>query len=636
MKRIFTAITFLLSGLLSADAQNIYTAADIDKSLLPYASAVIRNQEITTEVKDLNNTIYRFKEVVTVLNKNGDDNVDYVVWYDKSNRIKNIKGTIYNEFGKQVSKFSEKNFKDYAAADGFSMFLDDRYKRFQPAVSDYPYTVEYEYEIASKQSLIFHDWRPNYEPGTSVEHSSYQFICKPDFNIRYKEFNTTQPVKTETNAAGLKTYTWEANKLKALRGEPYSPDAEHYKTIVKIAPEKFSYEGIDGSFTNWNDLGKWVYDKLLNGRTTLPPETVAYLHSLTDTIKEPKQKAKAVYEYMQQKSRYVSIQVGIGGYQPFTATDVDRTGYGDCKALVNYTQAMLKAVNIDSYYCVVTAGDYKKSFSPDFASMQQGNHIILCLPFKNDTTWLECTSKEMPFGFLGDFTDDRTVLACTAQGGKLLHTPKYTAEKSKQIRKGVLTLKNDGLLSGSMTTTFEGCQFDNRPITPGEISDEIKKAKENYSINNLDIESLEYKAVKNIEPVNNEKIKFTARDYASIVDGRYYFIANLANRHLSVPREVRNRNNDVYINRGYTDIDEITYEVPAGYKMDSNPLLVNINKPFGKFTATAFKTGDKVIYKRKMELFDGTYTKDQYAELIEFYQAIADADSYKVALVKAN
>jgi hypothetical protein len=406
---------------------------------------------------------------------------------------------------------------------------------------------------------------------------------------------------------------------------------------VKIAPEKFIYEGYDGSFTNWNQLGKWVYDKLLDGRTELPAETITYIRSLTDSITDPKLKAKAIYEYMQRKNRYVSVQIGIGGFRPFTATEVDRLSYGDCKALVNYTQALLKAVNINSYYCVVQAGDLKKSVMPDFASMAQGNHVILCLPFKSDTTWLECTSKEAPFGFLGNFTDDRYVLACTPDGGKLLHTPKYTAGQSTQIRKAAVTLKDNGELEGSMKTTFEGWQFENRPSIPGDITDEIKKAKERYDINNLEIEKLALTPVKSLQPVNNEEMKFTARDYASLSSGRYFFMANLANRHGSAPREVRNRTTDIYINRGYTDIDEITYQLPAGYRMDSNPLLVSINKPFGKFTATAtINDKNQIIYKRRLEIIDGTYSKNNYQELVDFFQDVVDADNYKVALIKAN
>ena len=618
-------------------AQALYETATIPKELLPYASAVVRKMEVTTEVKDLNNTVNHIKQVVTILNANGDDNADIVVWYNKSNRIKYIKGVVYDEFGKVTNKFSDKNFSDYSAASDASLFEDSRVKQYRPAAVNYPYTVEYEYEVLSKQSLNFNDWSPNESNGTAVEHSTYQFICKPDFNIRYKELNYSGKVVLGANASGSKTFTWESNNLKALRNEPYSPDPERYQTVVKIAPEKFSYEGFNGSFTNWSELGKWVYDKLLANRTTLPITTINAMHSLTDSIKDPKLKAKAIYEYMQRKSRYISVQIGIGGYQPFLASDVDMVSYGDCKGLVNYTQALLKAVNIPSYYCVVQAGDLKKSLMPDFASMAQGNHIILCLPLKNDTTWLECTSKETPFGFLGDFTDDRWVLACTADGGKLLHTPQYTADLSKQIRKATVSLNEQGELAGNMTTTFEGWQYENRPGVPGDISDEIKNAKKRYAINNLEIESLAYKPVKTQQPVNNELIKFNARDYASLSAGRYYFLANLANRRLSVPREVRNRTTEVYINRGYTDEDEIVYQVPAGFRMDSNPLKVNISKPFGNYTATVtMNNKNELVYKRKLKIIDGTYPPDKYQELVNFYQDVADADIYKVALVKAN
>ncbi len=630
---------FLLACLnlmvLGATGQISYPVADIPKSLLPYASAIVRNMETVTEVRDINTTVSHHKMVVTILNKNGEDNADIVVWYDKGRRIKLIRGSVYDEFGKPITKFAEKNFLDFSAGDGFSMFVDTRLKHYKPPVLTYPYTLEYEYEVQSRQTLTFEDWNPNGGTGTAVQHSVHKFICPPDFAIRYKEMNYAGKVDIGTTPTGQKVYTWEASNLLALRNEPFSPRPDTYETVVKIVPEKFMYEGYSGSFTNWNDLGKWIYDKLLTGRSSLPPTTIAEMHNLTDTIKDVKMKAKAIYEYMQRKSRYVSIQVGIGGFQPFSATEVDNLSYGDCKGLVNYTQALLKAVNIDSYYCVVNAGNMKQSLFTDFASMSQANHIILCLPLKGDTTWMECTSKDIPFGYLGKFTDDRWVLACTNNGGKLLHTPIYSTADSKRIRKVNVTLKDDGELVGNMTTTFEGWQYENRPNTPGETSDEIKNAKERYAINNLEIEKLLLKPEKKQQPVNHEELQFSARDYAASSAGRLFFVANLANRYTSVPREVRNRTTDVYINRGYTDVDEVVYKIPSGYRLDSTPLMVNIQKPFGNFTATAILNDkNQVIYKRKLEIKDGTYAKSAYEDIVNFYQSVADADAYKVALIK--
>ncbi|WP_454803017.1 DUF3857 domain-containing protein [Mucilaginibacter phyllosphaerae] len=633
MKRILTALIALLNiGL--ANAQRNYDVSLISKDLLPYASAVVRDQDVYTEVKD-NNTFYRIKTAITVLNKNGDDLAEIVVWYDKTNVIKSIKGTVYDEFGKLTGKFSEKNFEDENASNDFSLFEDSRVKHYTPTPGSYPYTIAYEYEVKSKQTLNFRNWRPNPYNGLAVEKSTFTFACKPDFSIRYKEINLPVNVSKGTTKEGLTTYTWQLTNLKALKSEPFSPIPEKYQTSVKIAPKSFVYAGINGSFSNWQELGQWSYDKLLKSRQALPTGTVEKIKQLTAGITDNKQKAKKIYEYMQGKTRYISVQVGIGGYQPFLASDVDMLNYGDCKALVNYTQALLKAADIDSWYCIVEAGNSKVSMIDDFASMDQANHVILCLPLKGDTTFLECTNQKIPFGFLSDFTDDRIVLACTPQGGKLMHTPKYNANDNLQARKAEFTINNTGDMTGDMATVYKGTQYDNSDELVGEpLSEQIKTVQKMYTnINNLQVSKLDIKQDKKEIPAATETLKFSAREFASAENGKMYFSLNPVNRLRSI-RDVRNRINPVYINRGYIDEDEISYTLPEGYHPDMEALNVHINKPFGKFKAnTVYKDG-KLVFKRRIEVIDGTYSKDTYQDLVAFYQAVADADGYTVMLVK--
>lgn len=632
MKRILIILPLLFVCALTM-AQANYEASLIPKDLLPYASAVIRNEESSVEVKDLDNVIYHVKRAITVLNKNGDDIAHMVIFYNKNTSIKYIKGTSYNEFGKLIGKFNEHDFSDEATGDGATLFQDYRVKHYIPSITQYPYTIEYEYELKYRQTLNLEGWEPVSEPNLAVEKSSYKFICKPDFNIRFKEINIPQKVEI-TSDAKLKTYSWQLTNRKAFRNEPFSPNRETILSRVLIAPEKFSYYGIEGTFTNWQQLGKWEYDKLLVNRQDIPAETANHIKEITTGIADPKLKAKKIYEYMQQKTHYVSIQVGIGGYQPFPASDVDKLNYGDCKALVNYTRALLKVAGIESYYCVVYGNHKEKpSMLNDFASMQ-GNHAILCIPFKNDTTWLECTSQQIPFGFLGDFTDDRTVLACTPEGGKLIHTPKYTTEENLEKRKASFVLNADGNLTGIMQTEFEGTEYENRErIIEQAPVERVKDIKRYYPINNLEIEKLQYKQDKSIKPVTTEQIKLAARDYGAINNNKLYFSLNSVNRQEPL-RELRNRVNPVYIDRGYTEEDEITYTLPKGYRLDSEPLKKAIEKPFGNFTATMTINGDQLVYKRRLQLKDGTYSKDTYQDMIDFYQSVADADAYNVGLVK--
>jgi hypothetical protein len=636
---IRTGIFVLLIMMLAVNvkAQQGYDASLIPRDLLPYASSVVRLQEVNIDVKDLNSSTYHIKQAITILNKNGDDMADIEVWHDKTNVVKYVKGAVYNSSGMLIKKFSESDFEDVNANDGFSLFNDLKVKHYRPSVTEYPYTVEYEYEEREKQSLDFPDWMPNPGTGTAVEKSTFTFSCKPDFNIRYKEINLPSAVSIATDKDGLKTYTWQVNNLKAVKDEPYSPNPEKILTQVKVAPVKFTYEGLDGSFYDWNGLGKWIYDKLLINRQQLPDATVQHVKELTAGITDPKLKAKKIYEYMQGRTHYVSVQIGIGGLQPFLASDVDQLNYGDCKALVNYTRALLKAVDIDSWYCVVT-GDHSRKISmlTDFASLQ-GNHAILCIPFKNDTTWMDCTSQTIPFGYLGDFTDDRIALACTPQGGILLHTPKYTANDNLLEHTGSFILDDNGELSGSMKSVFEGAEYDDMDYVIQEsLKEQIKDIQRIYPINNMTVQKLAFTQDKSFHPSTTEDITLKAPEYASIGNGKVHFLLNPVNRMNRAPKLVMNRTTDLYINEGYTSEDEITYTIPAGYRQYSEPLKVSIKNAFGTFTATSTLHGNQLIYKRKLQVIDGTYPKESYQDFVDFYQAVVDADDYDMTLVKNN
>src|SRR5690606_13054680 len=106
--------------------------------------------------------------------------------------------------------------------------------------------------------------------------------------------------------------------------------------------------------------------------------------------------------------------------------------------------------------------------------------------------WADCTSKENPFGYLGTFTDDRLAVACTPEGGKLLRTPRFDADSSRQVRSASFILDSLGNLSGQMETRFSGWQYDNRDFLIREVrSEQLKKLPEVYSINNLEVEDFQ-------------------------------------------------------------------------------------------------------------------------------------------------
>jgi transglutaminase-like putative cysteine protease len=109
----------------------------------------------------------------------------------------------------------------------------------------------------------------------------------------------------------------------------------------------------------------------------------AEIQQITANCKTPLEKMEKIYGLLQQKTRYISVQLGIGGWQPFDATYVAEKGYGDCKALSNFTKAMLEVVGIPSYYTIIRAGENATEINPAFPA-NQFNHAILCVPLPKD------------------------------------------------------------------------------------------------------------------------------------------------------------------------------------------------------------------------------------------------------------
>lgn len=605
-----------------------YPASQISPALKNRANAVIRKMETNVDMRSDDNVVITVKKVVTVLNKNGNDEAETILSYNKNTAIKYAKGVIYDAYGMTVGKFALNNFSDHSAVSNISLFEDDRVKRFAPTVLSYPYTVSCEYEIRSKQNLMIPSWYASSTPDVAVEQNSYTFTCKPTDKIRIKAVNYKGEPTLVSNEK-FKSQTWEVKNLPAFKAEPFAPSMSNYLTHVKIAPQDFNYYGHKGNYQNWEELGKWIYNDLVKDRQTLSPVAVEEIKNLVAGINNDKDKARKVYEYVQKKTRYISVQIGIGGNQPMQASEVHQLSYGDCKALVNYTQSLLKALDIPSWYCVVNAGDFKKDMEPDFASMNQGNHIILCLPLKSDTTWLECTSQDSPFGYLGNFTDDRTVLACTAEGGKILKTPALSTQMNLQDRKAELVLDAEGNIKGTLTTNFYGSQYDNCAKLVNEpLKEQLKLLKETYDIDNIDFDAFKLSQDKGSNPVTKEDLQLSIQKYAPKTNNHVYLVLNTFNKKRNIP-EVKNRTLPVFVNRGYTDLDEIVYVLPEDLITEVIPKDVEIVNSFGTYRATVRKDDKKLIYNRKFILNSGTYPADKYADFAGFISTVNSNDNMK-------
>ncbi len=460
MKYISAAIFLFITIAGFSQSEDLYKPETIPPELKTKANAVVRLNDINVVVTSKDELSIIEKRIVTVLNEKGNSAVGAYASYDKYNKIKKIEARILNEAGEEIKKFKKRDFIDRSAVDGGTLYSDSRVLLMGYTPATYPYTVEFYYEIESSNTAAIPTWRPITGYYVGVEKDIYNLQDNADLGLRFKEKNLQDYNITKSNSSTSLSYTLE-NAL-PIAPEDLSPSYYNYYPQVLVAMENFSFYGVEGKAKNWLEFGDWINDALLEGRNEVTDETKQEVLGITANLDDPIEKAKAVFQFVQENTRYISVQVGIGGVQPIPALEVDQLKYGDCKGLTNYTKSLLEVVGVTSYYCVVEAGKEIIDLEDDFASLEQGNHIILAIPTDNETVWLDCTSQLHPFNFIGDFTDNRNVLVVKPNASEIVKTKLYVDSLNYQLTTANVKLEANGSLTSKINRKTRGLQYDNR------------------------------------------------------------------------------------------------------------------------------------------------------------------------------
>jgi hypothetical protein len=626
----FLASTFYLSG--KDKNMVLYPASLIKESLKKDANAVCRNYEHEFELIDYGKAIEKVHIVITVLNENGDHFSKLMMPYDKSQKIKNISGQSYNELGLPDNKLKSSAIQDLNYTSSGAIYDDLRMKYAEFKTNIYPYTVEYEIVTEHNELIRYPEWEPLDEYRLSVEKSSFKLLYPESLKVRYKEFNLPVNCKTEKKENVKKSVEWKVDSLCAWKEEPMSPSLITYTPRVVLAPVTFTYHDTNGDMSSWKSLGEWCFG-LSQGLDQLSEPRQVEIRNMIGVVKDTVSTIQTLYKYMQQRTRYVGIQLGLGGYKPFPAETVDKLGYGDCKALSNYMKALLNCVGIKSIYTLAGAGSNEGITMPDFPTINQNNHAILCVPLKKDTLWLECTSQTQACDYLGTFVRDRRVLLIKPEGGVFAKTPSLTANNNVQNRVANVKVNTDGSMQTEVKTRFTGYQYDNvSPQFSESKEDQKKELLEDFNIPGLVINSFSYDTKKERVPEAVETIAMNSPKYATKTGTRLFIPMNMLNQRKTSPAKVENRKMAVVQSYAYQDKDSIVFELPVGYTIESVPQQKTLTTEFGDYNSAVTVDKNKAIYVRNVKIKDGTWPKEKYQELVDFYSGIVLSDKAKLVL----
>ncbi len=627
-KSSWLLLLFILNVSLSYSKENKYAVSEIPEHLLKNANVVKRYESIHFSVNKNHETYLTKKYALTILNEKGADEAVFVAYYDKQCKIKYMHGTLYNDIGEEIKKAGGKDFIDLSGVNDNNLMDDVRVRRLKFSYYSYPYTVEFEEEEATSNDLFFDKWIPQERNDIAVEQSEFLVTMPQSDSLRYKCINFTGLPKI--GVEDDKTYTWEIKDLKAFKSYYGMPSMDDIVPKLLIGPVNFEVEGNLGNMSSWIEFGHFLCD-IKKNKDHLPPNIINELHKMVDTAKSAEEKISILYQYMQKRTRYVSVQLGLGGIIPYDAEYVAKYGFGDCKALSNYMYSLLKAVGIKSYYTLVKAGEYRKMVN-DF-SLSQFNHAILCVPVNKDTIWLECTSQTKPAGYMGGFTGNRKALLLDETGGYLVNTPEYKLKDNMQIRKLKGKINEGGALVTRVSTTYTGMQQDELSSMIEYLTkDKIIEVLRRYlDLSNYEMLNYSYQSQPAKVPSLVENLDLNIGGFASQTGKRLFIEPNVLNKaHLKLDGEDAQFGYAFY--NEYKDIDSVEIAVPDGYIAESLPGDTSLVTKFGTYKIQIKFANNTIKYTRTREQYSGFFPQSDSKELEQFLNAIYYYDHRKVVL----
>lgn len=523
-----------------------------------------------------------------------------------------------------VRKLKKNEFTDQSAISDYSLYEDSFVKYFEPKHSTYPYRISYSYkrEMNNPISIANIDL---VGVSTPIRYGKLVVKASNENPIKYQNKNTSDPIIETFDKSTI--YTWEYSHEKQPKEKNMSYNSESATEII-VLPLKFKF-GVEGNYDSWASFGNWLY-ALNDERDFLPESEKQKINSLIQGINDDKTKAKILYKYLQENTRYINVSMKLGGLQTHPAEYVSINKYGDCKALTNYMKAMLKHVGIKSYTTAIRSSYNVRDLDPTFPNADEFNHVILSIPFDSDTTYLECTSKNNPFGYIGTSTQGRQALLYDSENSRLINIPQLSDAEVLCKR----TIKVDrGPISSKVFVEIEAEQRGEQYKLSSALMFSVKKDfVEKYIKNYILSGSFELVDFNISKPDENAAV--SAMNIKCEMTNMYkhygnnYILTNfpIETETYELPEK---RTHDLQIDYPINITDSIIYGF-LDQEINKIPENINLTTEFGSYNVEFILEDNKLIVIKNMNIKSGRYPVSNYEKFYEFISTIKNNESRNI------
>jgi hypothetical protein len=610
-------------------------------------AVLVYSEDVTTvmpdgKIKGIERRAYR------ILRPEGREYATAYAYLNHDTRVGSMKGWCIPKEGKDY-EVKDKDAIEKGAGESFELITDWRVRVLPIPAGDPGNVVGYEIQYDGRPYVLDDEWE--FQRSIPVKEARYTLQLPSNW-----EYKTTwvNHAKVEPSPSGGNQWQWVVTDVAAIRPERAMPPFQGLAGRMVVS---FLGPGIAQrrGFLTWDDMGKWA-GGLAEGRRDPTAEINKKVTDITLGKTTAEQKMEAVAAFLQKDIRYVAIELGIGGWQPHSASDVFAHRYGDCKDKATLMSAMLKEFGVDSYYLFINTR--RGAVGPETAPERMFNHAILAIKLPDEVQGpryqailnhpklgrlliFDPTNEKTPIGELSGELQGNYALLATPEGGELVQTPQLPSQTNGIVRTGKLQLEAHGALHGEIKEVRYGdhATYERYVQLAAKSSKDHAKRIEQEIAQSIGMFDLTAATMSNLEQ-NDQPFGY---NYTLVATGYAKTLGDL----LAVrPRVMGNRSSDLLESKEprqfpvifpgpERDTDTFEITMPAGFEVDDLPPAVDLDYGFASYHSKTEVAGNVLKYSRTFEIKELSVPLAKTDDLKKFYRIIA-SDERNTAVLKPS
>lgn len=277
-----------------------------------------------------------------------------------------------------------------------------------------------------EKNLVLHRWATDavyLNPLFTFEEFTYRMEAPESANMQLVAvgLQTTTEIKN-----GIKTWHVQGKQVASAMDQ----QTVNWSTSVPRV--------LVSSFKKQESLAQ-AYGEANSTKAIPTTEVKALAAEITKGITEPREQARAIYNWMQKNVRYVASFIGGGGWVPHDLNTILQLRYGDCKDYQLLFQTLLTSVNIEAAPALINVGSAQFEYLDLPVAF---DHVITYLPQLE--IFVDATAAKTPFGELPWVDADRPVAVALSGGATLMRTPSTTPSENEVVSKSIWKIKSNG------------------------------------------------------------------------------------------------------------------------------------------------------------------------------------------------